>query len=207
MLFWHNINTHAHVHTQAELSLLWTENVPCPCCSTRFRAAKELTFLLEKAWHTFTSGDPFCASAAAHAGQPGPRPGPEEAEGTRGPERVWREHPLRWGSLPVLPGGNFHSWCQLNSVNSLPPGKHPDWDGITGACIKYIQKKLKLYTVRQGETRAKLSGRPPQLLTEEGEWRDLLVMLETPQLFFHLLSIYQIICVPSGLASDLSWQY
>ena len=132
MLFYHNINTHAHVHvhTQAELSLLWIENVPYPCCCTRFRATKELTFLLEKARHTFTSCDPFCAlrlcSVAAHTGQPGPHPGPEEGEGTRGPERVWREHPLHWGSLPILPEGNFHSWCQLNSVNSLPPGKHPD---------------------------------------------------------------------------------
>lgn len=75
-----------------------------------------------------------------HTGQPDPHPGLEEAEGTPGPEHVWWKHPLTRALSLFSTGDDFHSWCQLNSVNSLPPRK-TSWqgDGIMWTCIKYSE--------------------------------------------------------------------
>lgn len=51
---------------------------------------------------------------------------------------------------------------------------------VSRGLVLNIRKKLKLYTLKQGYRRANISWRSPQLLTEEGEWKDLMVMLETP---------------------------
>ena len=101
----------------------------------------------------------------------------------RGPQDLsMSDGNIHWlGRSPCFPQGMTStlgaSWTRWTPC---PLGKHPDREMVSCGLVLNIRKTLKLYTVKQGERRANISWRSPQLLTKEGEWRDLMVMLETP---------------------------
>lgn len=104
--------------------------------------------------------------------------------GGRGDPRTWAhmtETSTALGHSPCFPqeitsilGASWTRWAPC------PLGKHPNSEMVSRGLVVNIRKKLKLYTLKQGYRRANISWCSHQLLTEEGEWKDLMVMLQTP---------------------------